>query len=747
MVLNTAVKLARFASIMMPSKDNTGMLGETYRAAAALIGLPESKEQNIKNLSGPIADALGIPPNKTWDELSVIEKKEVERRSKSVIDAIEKFDRGAIERLRQSMALTDEMQKAHPVQEFAGEEVDGEIIKQLEGTRIDHDMTGEKMGGKTINRATAFILALRQRRDDWGDPEKRTGYMGQYRMFIDRLESNIQHHIDLGGAMFQMQRAWNEYAFGMLKLAGGTALALWIIALLGGSAAVIGIQTMKVVGRAGMNTLRSLRGGARTIGQTVRNLPETPGVINRTKDMLTKMRYLESERRLAKALESTKLGKTLARLKTLQNTRIAKIGGAVLKYASWGAVPAITFYQLYAQNQRRAGVTQEELKAEYANQMGITALEGTGLGATLFLGTGAGIVLAAPVIYAGDFALKRSEVRADWKRDVASYMKEYDSAGLRAKIEQTTSSAAVEAGGGGALRPRIMMPSKADIEAASVAIEQGVAGARQSAYEAYFWQNLLVSPGTNEQMQKKIVNDKMTYLRSATSDDYDDAYNTVLDRADIYADLIQRREMLIRSGEPPLLSYEDETGERKFIDLRLLSPSVAKDGPEMRAVVGDYLNHLQPVEEAALFELMGTVALDEKTEAAWEREKAAVRKVLLRKLVHRIHDAEKQIRLIDWPGINVPFVTSGDSYSQDVVRAYLAGKVSEQVDALTTEMMRGEVKPADYPKRMTDIYATLEGILAVTDSPTYLKTAQDYVTAQGIPVNTAENALIKLLTE
>jgi hypothetical protein len=748
-VLSAAVVLSRFASAMMPSEDSTGILPETYRTIAGFIGLPSSKEQSIKNLSGPLADALGFPPNKTWDELSVIEKNVVLERSKSVIDAIEKFDRGAVTHLRQSMNLVDTMQKEHPISEFAGQEVDGDVVNALSGTRVETDLTGQVINGKTVNRATAFILALRQRRDDWGDPEKRTGYMGQYRMFIDRLESNIQHHLDLGGAMFQMQRAWGEYAMGVLKLSMGGALAAWMLLMLGGAAGVIAVSATKFVAKT---TLQGLRAGANTAGRAVRSLPETPGVLNRSKDALMKMRYLQSERQLMTRLESTKIGgKLISSFKTLNNLKIAKAGGTTLKYASWGAIPVMTGYELYIQNQRLQNAKGQDLQKEYKNQMGITALEGLGAGATLLVnGFAPAIVLAAPVLYAGNFAWERADVRANWQRDVVDYANEFDSAGLRQKIEETTGANSVEAGGGGALAPRILFPSTADQTAASIAIEQGVSTARSNAYEAYFMQNLILPPGTDEAVRKKLVSDKTAFIGMATDKGYQDVPNAMLDLADTYADLLQRKAMLERNGEPPLLSYEDENGERQWLDLRLLTPGTATP-PDIRSIVTRYALHVQPVEETALFEMMGGVIADEATETGKEkvraREGTAIRQVLGRKLIHHINDAEKAIRKLDWPGVDVPFVASGNTESQHIVRAYLAGRASEQIDALLPDVLAGNLSAAAYRGKMEEIRSVFLDVINATDTTAILATATDYNAAHGISLDTAKNPLLKLLTE
>lgn len=703
-VLDVSARLAKVASAPFPSETNgSGVLEKVYKTAAPFVGLPGSKEESIKNLQGPLAEAMGVPPGKTWAELSEPEKAEILKRTKSVLDALQNFDENTITNFEQSNDLAEQMRKKYSP-EFAGQDVDEEILNALDEGRITSDMTGQQVNGKVINAATAYTLVLRQRRKDWGDPEAKTGFIGQYRQLLESFDENIKHHLDMGGALLRMQQAWIDYSKDALKFAALVGVTPWVMAALWGLAGSVAYPLL----RRGVPLM--WRTGRSTVGRSarlVRGLSQQRETSQATQNALNRMRYIARERQLAQWFQSTRGGQWFSKLPSVRNTRVVRGGGAALKYGTAAIIPAVAAYNVYTteqQAQRAEG--NSDLQSHYREDHITTGLEAGGLGLTLLLSAGPQIALTIPIVYAGSYRRDRAEVKADWIRDIDDWLKEFDSSGLMGKLRDTNVTNAVKAGGGGSLYPRIAYPfvggSRGQIEAVDT-INKGQIGSRGKIMEAYFRRNLLVAEQTPKEDIDTAIRRKVQYMSLVTQGEYNDTFASEFESADIYADLLQMKDAMEKAGEPPLLSYFNEAGEREWLDLKKLQPGIG-ERTEIQSIVNAYKKFVRPVEEVYMFNMMGQVARDLKNprerREKYDETAARVRFIVAYKLSHDIYKFDSYIESINWPGVDSP-VTSGNTKSANVVRSYIAANINKELDSLVPNLLEGNMEnPVEYYTRV-----------------------------------------------
>lgn len=716
-VTDSAVKLARIASGWMPSESNgSGVAEKVFREGASILGMPGSQEEGRDKLAGPVLEAMGWPKGRTWAELSDREKTEIRTRTKSVIDALQNFDRTTITNLRRTMIAIEEMHQKHPPSSFAGEPVSREVLDAMDGQRIDHDLTGERIGDQTVNRATAYILLLRQRRKDWGNPEGKSGFIGEYAKLIDSLDGNIKHHLDIGGALFNMQRAYFEYARGVLTVSGIGVFAPWVVWATWGTATVVVPVARRIIPPVYRNGRNMLGKGA----SLVRGLSDFLKARTDTTEALSRMRFLARERQLAQWMEGTRGGQWMSRLPSVRNAQLTRAGGNAVKYGVVAIIPAIAVYETCITQQKvESAQGNNGLQNAYRDDNGTTALETGGLLATVPLALGPQIVLAAPVMYAADYRRSRSAVIADWEHGSENWMREYNSDGLITRLRDTTTTNAVEAGGGGALKPRIYFPSLKDQVDATNSIEDAQAATRANIMEAYFRKNLLLPDQSSEAVKQKVIRWKMNYMMMATQGAYNDTFSYVYEQADLYAELMMRKEQMESAREPLLLSYWDSDENRQWIDLSKLGIG-ASSSSEITRLVAAYQVNLRPREEVFLYNTLGKLASEnngaERVRACRETA-AAVRRMVVAKLSHSIYKTESLIGEVDWPGID-SLVTSGNTKSGNLVRAYIADLVESELGRLVPNLLQGSLTADDYKNVCDKCNTFLQKVNGAPDNPT-----------------------------
>lgn len=699
---------------------------------AKLFTLVVPEEFGLKQMAqdalvGPLNEALGWPAGKTkWEELTPSEQKTVEEKSKSVLDAIREFDRSTIKNFQETISLTRSMP---PAETYVGQDIP-QVLPEDRVTPANRDALIAQYGG-----ATVYAMLFRQMEADFGDTEPASGFMKEYTTFFKKIDSTIDVHIEVGEAAFKLRDAYDKLMWGLIAAAAavfGTGVLVGTLGLrrtyrLATSPVRAGAKLTRFGAKA---TVKGVRLGGKVVGQTSRQLGQLSEFAQSTStgEQLTRMRYLESERRFAEMLKKVPGAKAIAaRMEALAASRVARGAGKVARIGGWAMIPAMTAYEYYEGDVRAdAAAGNEQLQAQYEEDKSRTLTQGAGLMATLALpGIVSSVALGAPIVLAGEYAGRRSDVLANWKRTGADWAREYDAAGLRGALNGMTDTAAVEAGGGGTLRPRVTLPSSKDQKEAYKLMESANANSRAEAYEAYFRQTQPLLPGATPDQLDTIIRDKMQYLRIATQGTFQpDLMNAVLQQADTYAELMQRR----RAGEA-LINYEAADGSARSLDLN----AMAAGGSDMMRIVDEYRQIVQPAEEVAMFMMIGERANSRLLPSAREKDRKnaerGVRTAVLLKLMNHLQDAESIIRSTDWPGIDA-YIVNGNTASQNIVRTYLADRIIADLNTLIPAVLGGKMDPDTYAQRITAMENILLEPKNATDVTAYVRTAEAYIAGQ-----------------
>jgi hypothetical protein len=173
---------------------------------------------------------------------------------------------------------------------------------------------------------------------------------------------------------------------------------------------------------------------------------------------------------------------------------------------------------------------------------------------------------------------------------------------------------------------------------------------------------------------------------------------------------MMRKEQMEAAGEPLLLSYFDAQENRHWLDLSKLGPSNREQNTR---IVMEYYFNLRSQEEVFLFNTLGQIASEKNgAERVTEgrKTKTAVRRMVVAKLSHSIYKAESLIGEADWPGLDT-IVTSGNTSSANVVRAYLAELLETELKTLIPNLLEGSLSAEKY----TEVLSKCTGILQKTN--------------------------------
>lgn len=702
----------------------------TWPAPEAL-GIRDALNQR---LSGPLNDAMGWPVDKmdmTFDELTDSERAEVLRRSISVAEAIRSFDRTKIRDVQSSLAVI----KALPPAKTALGEAPLDPLPDL----AVGDLTTENMDD-LINKyglPTVYVLAIRQMNDAIGDSDK--GFIGEVQNFTDSINDVIDVHLDVADALFKQANDWRTLMYALLAVALGAGVA--------------GHFIPKLI-RGGT---RMVRGGIKTganatkVGSRVAagEATQTAGTSGRITEELTKMRYVQKERQLSQWLEKSTTGRWVSNLKFIRNSRIAGVAGKTIKYGSFALIPAISAYEFHETYHRvKEAQGNVELQKEYASNYKTTALETAGLTVTLPLALGPQIVLTAPVLYASQFSRSRSEVKAGWERTATDWAREFDSTGLMLQLKNTTLANAVESGGGGALKSRITFPNQKDQQEAIETIQDAQVVARRNITEAYFMRNLLLPQGADDALAQRLLKWKLVYVGMATHGGYEFSNASVYKEADMYAEMMLRKAEMEERKEDMFIEYSTEAGHDGKIDFSKLVPGSATVS-EIRSQVAAYTLHVRPIEELVFFNALGQLARDRKLpndrESELEKAKNVVYRTIIAKLAPTILKFDAFIEETDWPGVDVPLVTSGDTSSKNTVRWYLHHKIKEQVDLMVDKALEGDLSFQDYEKALSKSESLMQSVKMRVDDGTTNELYQEAGKFFGRNLADAEKATVNPL--
>lgn len=735
------------------TKDGREAVRQVAHKVADIITIPVPGMLGLKNsaqeaLTGSLDEALGWPAGKdNWDELTPEEKANVADKAKSILDAIEAFDRSTITRTRETMAAVKAMPDAS---EFVGQEV----LEPLPTERVTPDNMDQLI--KEHGGATVYFMLFEQMEADFGSAEQGTGFMGEYKEFLEAINENIDVKIDVSKSLMELSSA---YAWITKEL---LIAALVIL----GAGLVTGAVAARYLSKAASGTLEL---GGKLASGTLRQLGKLRYL--RAPEFLTKLRYLKQERELANYLRTSRAGEAISRLNVLRGTRFAEGVGRVgkgLGRAAEGlaviAIPAVAAYEIYL-NQKRQELIKDndELREEYASQNTTTLLEAGGFTAVLGVSAGPAIVLAAPVWWAAEKSKSRSENRANWKREAADWMAEYSSAQMLQKLHDMAPGKELETGDE-ALRTRgsdvffrtFGYGEELDQEAneAVETVSRGNAVARGQVYEGYFTANLLVPEGTKPEVAERLVRSKTRYLRILSHGGNERVSPQNLRMADAYADLVERYHTLQKKGEPTLISYFDAQNERQWLDLEKLLSGTRQ---EQLSIVADYVNNIRTLQDLVLFNTMGNMALDHLNPEVRRRERTKaethVREALQLHILHDLHEAERAIEHIDWEGLEI---TGAEGKSEMLVRWYVRFQLTSKINAAVPKLLSGELSEQQYKALQLSLSAIVEEVRNIDvnsgDAAAYFTKAKQYLSRSGGDENvkkaldyTKDNPLYSLL--
>lgn len=216
------------------------------------IPVPEAlglKEMARSALSEPLDKALGWPAGKeTWEELTPEEQAAVEAKARSILDAVRAFDRSTIERFRSTLSLIQSMPPADQL--AASEPVDPLPAERV--TAENRDALIARYGAQTV-----YLMLFRQLDADWGSDEPPSGFMGQYAILLESVNANIDVHVEVSDALYQLGDNYNQLKEYLLWLAAAAFAGGLLVRPLARAAA----RTVRATWRTGKWALRKMPKG------------------------------------------------------------------------------------------------------------------------------------------------------------------------------------------------------------------------------------------------------------------------------------------------------------------------------------------------------------------------------------------------------------------------------------------------------------------------------------------------------
>lgn len=253
------------------NKDGREALRRVSNRIAQFFTLPVPEAYGLREraqqaLSGPLNEAMGWPPGKRnlpFNQLTPDEQKEVMRRARSVLDAIEEFDRTTVQHYLETVTAARMMP---PAEQFVGQDIHEPLPEERVTPQNLQEMV-QRHGGPTV-----YAILFRQMDRDWGGKDPPTGFIGEYGKFFAKVNEVLDVHLDVGEALFQMTEihvslrnallllALLALGFGVLIGVGGTIVILRMTGRLGGAVLRSGARVTVKAGKAGIEGLRELAG-------------------------------------------------------------------------------------------------------------------------------------------------------------------------------------------------------------------------------------------------------------------------------------------------------------------------------------------------------------------------------------------------------------------------------------------------------------------------------------------------------
>ncbi|MDD4628956.1 MAG: hypothetical protein PHE68_06265, partial [Candidatus Peribacteraceae bacterium] len=245
-------------------KGRDAMREITHRMAAFFtFAVPETfglKEAAKDALTEPLDSALGWPAGKDdWDKLTVAEKEVVQKKSMSILDLIEKFDRSKAKNFHETVQLAQRMKpaSASAMESIQFDEAGQAVLPQDRVTSGNINALIAAHGESVVS-----LMLMRQLQGDFGTGEPPTGFMGAYSEFLKGVNANIDIHLDVGRALNILGKRYDDMMKWLL-IAAGMGLAVGVAGT---------IVVLKVAGKS----VRTIGGG---IWRGARGLARLPGKI------------------------------------------------------------------------------------------------------------------------------------------------------------------------------------------------------------------------------------------------------------------------------------------------------------------------------------------------------------------------------------------------------------------------------------------------------------------------------------
>ena len=175
-------------------------------------------------------------------------------------------------------------------------------------------------------------------------------------------------------------------------------------------------------------------------------------------------------------------------------------------------------------------------------------------------------------------------------------------------------------------------------------------------------------------------------------------------------------------------------------------------------MVAQYYYHIRPEQSLIFYNMLGEAANIYKNKDIRDREEkeafAEVRRGILIRMIHDIHEAERAILSIDWPGFEL---TGSEEEAENLVRWYLRTFIDQKINAAVPMLLAGKMNLEEYQKFTVQVRSDFQRMLQIDlmgGSPEeFLTEAEEYFKQFGGDENVKKarsydkNPLYELLTE
>ena len=243
-------------------KGGRDFVREISNRIASTITAPLPETGGIRDfakqkLAGPLNEAMGWPEDKIgmpFESLTPEEQTEVLEKSRSILTAMKEYDKTKIQRFRDTVILL----KSQPSP--------SKMVTEGVPDSLPNDYVTAKNRGDLETKhgkATVTMMLLRQLDENWGSVDPPSGMMGEHVAFFEKVNENIDVHLDVGKALHQMSEVYKDISYMLLLLAAGALVA-------SGAGMMLARKAYKGTKKVIQKGTRLIRGGARRVARPPR---------------------------------------------------------------------------------------------------------------------------------------------------------------------------------------------------------------------------------------------------------------------------------------------------------------------------------------------------------------------------------------------------------------------------------------------------------------------------------------------